>query len=282
MRADHLKHAISLVDATPYGLTSGLHSLDEREQQFWMQHIEAGNCYINRGITGAIVGRQPFGGCKQSSFGPGIKAGGPNTLTTLMIPEQISLPLNQKLPPESFSVFNALVENSGLEQKDIQLWHASVKSYLFYWKNLFSLDHDFFKILGQSNIFRYVPYKQIILRLTQKDSLLDIFRVIAATQITNTPLQISGESFNLLAISPHMQWIKETECEFIKRLSQGDNSHVRLLSPPSKELIKALADAACHVSKGPVIANGRIELLNYMREVSFSIDDHRYGYIYRT
>ena len=37
----------------------------------------AGNLYINRGITGAIVNRQPFGGMKLSAFGGGVKAGGP-------------------------------------------------------------------------------------------------------------------------------------------------------------------------------------------------------------
>jgi Delta 1-pyrroline-5-carboxylate dehydrogenase len=52
--------------------------LDEAEHDLWKNSIEAGNLYINRGITGAIVNRQPFGGMKRSAFGGGIKAGGPN------------------------------------------------------------------------------------------------------------------------------------------------------------------------------------------------------------
>ena len=71
MRAENLDDAIKLANGTPYGLTSGLHSLDDREHVKWLDDIVAGNCYINRGITGAIVQRQPFGGCKASSFGPG-------------------------------------------------------------------------------------------------------------------------------------------------------------------------------------------------------------------
>ena len=51
---------------------------DESERELWKNSIEAGNLYINRGITGAIVQRQPFGGMKRSAFGGGIKAGGPN------------------------------------------------------------------------------------------------------------------------------------------------------------------------------------------------------------
>ena len=48
-----------------------------------MTGIEAGNLYVNRPITGAIVGRQPFGGWKASSVGPGAKAGGPNYVLQL-------------------------------------------------------------------------------------------------------------------------------------------------------------------------------------------------------
>ena len=44
----------------------------------------AGNLYINRVTTGAVVLRQPFGGMGKSAFGPGIKAGGPNYVAQLM------------------------------------------------------------------------------------------------------------------------------------------------------------------------------------------------------
>ena len=78
MEARDLDDAINLVNATGYGLTSGLESLDDREQELWSSRIRAGNLYINRSTTGAIVLRQPFGGMGKSSVGPGIKAGGPN------------------------------------------------------------------------------------------------------------------------------------------------------------------------------------------------------------
>ena len=75
---DSLQEAIDLVNGLDYGLTSGIQTLDENERHLWRDSIMAGNLYINRGITGAIVNRQPFGGMKLSAFGPGIKAGGPN------------------------------------------------------------------------------------------------------------------------------------------------------------------------------------------------------------
>jgi RHH-type proline utilization regulon transcriptional repressor/proline dehydrogenase/delta 1-pyrroline-5-carboxylate dehydrogenase len=55
MEARDLDHAIELVNATGYGLTSGLESLDDREHEVWRGRIRAGNLYINRSTTGAIV-----------------------------------------------------------------------------------------------------------------------------------------------------------------------------------------------------------------------------------
>lgn len=78
LRADSLTDAIHIANGTSYGLTAGIHSLDEREHERFVAGVRAGNLYINRPITGAIVRRQPFGGWKDSSFGPGAKAGGPN------------------------------------------------------------------------------------------------------------------------------------------------------------------------------------------------------------
>src|SRR5512139_3894903 len=84
MRFEKLSEAVALVNQTGYGLTSGLESLDEREWADWKAHIRAGNLYINRVTTGAIVLRQPFGGMGKSSFGPGMKAGGPNYVAQFM------------------------------------------------------------------------------------------------------------------------------------------------------------------------------------------------------
>ena len=70
MKADNLSHAIHLANSTPYGLTTGIHTLDEREQAQWQQEIEAGNCYINRGITGAIVQRNSLEGIRIAALDP--------------------------------------------------------------------------------------------------------------------------------------------------------------------------------------------------------------------
>ncbi|MCX6403880.1 MAG: aldehyde dehydrogenase family protein, partial [Actinobacteria bacterium] len=85
MSSANLDQAIALQNSTSFGLTAGIASLDEDECNHWAANVEAGNLYINRGITGAIVSRQPFGGWKQSSVGPTAKAGGPHYLEQLRI-----------------------------------------------------------------------------------------------------------------------------------------------------------------------------------------------------
>lgn len=280
MRADNLTHAIQLANGTAYGLTSGLHSLDEREQKYWSDHIEAGNCYINRGITGAIVQRQPFGGCKESSFGPGSKAGGPNYLIQLMRPQQIALP---KTP--SSVMINVHVKELCKHIEENEIWKSSILSYQYYWETYFSKRHDPSLVLGQDNFLCYAPHPKITFRLQSQDLDLDVFRIIAARLTCEAPLEISGESSQIEKLFPNslleqvsgISIVKESESTLIQRIELGNIKRMRFLSPPSQDLQIALGYAACNVCTAPVLANGRLELLHYLREISTSIDYHRYG-----
>jgi len=76
--ADQLDAVIASINATGYGLTLGVHSRIETTWRKVQAQVHAGNCYINRGMTGAVVGVQPFGGEGLSGTGP--KAGGPHYL----------------------------------------------------------------------------------------------------------------------------------------------------------------------------------------------------------
>ncbi|MDX1381288.1 MAG: bifunctional proline dehydrogenase/L-glutamate gamma-semialdehyde dehydrogenase PutA, partial [Xanthomonadales bacterium] len=77
-RARDLDQVIDAINATGYGLTLGVHSRIERTQEYIASRVRVGNCYINRTMTGAVVGVQPFGGEGLSGTGP--KAGGPHYL----------------------------------------------------------------------------------------------------------------------------------------------------------------------------------------------------------
>jgi RHH-type proline utilization regulon transcriptional repressor/proline dehydrogenase/delta 1-pyrroline-5-carboxylate dehydrogenase len=73
-----LPRVVAAINATGFGLTIGVHSRIETTWRYVQAHARVGNCYVNRGMTGAVVGVQPFGGEGLSGTGP--KAGGPHYL----------------------------------------------------------------------------------------------------------------------------------------------------------------------------------------------------------
>ncbi|MFT6941905.1 MAG: RHH-type proline utilization regulon transcriptional repressor/proline dehydrogenase [Nitriliruptoraceae bacterium] len=75
---------IEVANSTPYALTAGVFTRSARDIQHVTSQLRAGNIYVNRGTTGAIVGRQPFGGFGHS--GVGSKAGGPDYLKNFTDP----------------------------------------------------------------------------------------------------------------------------------------------------------------------------------------------------
>jgi len=270
MRATDLKNAIELANATPYGLTAGLQSLDEREQKVWLESIEAGNCYINRGITGAIVQRQPFGGCKESSFGKGLKAGGPNYLTGFMHPKETLLPKSLDLPKTEVKDLAKFLKLSSKDE--IQIFNSSIGSYAYFWKTEFSKQVDKSLCIGQDNFLKYLPQKKMVFRIQQHDALVDILRVIAASLTCGAKLILSSDKK-----IEDLETIHESESAFIEKIKTCQFKRIRFLSTPSDQLTGALAKASCNVIQSKVLSNGRLELLNYLREVAVSIDYHRYG-----
>jgi RHH-type proline utilization regulon transcriptional repressor/proline dehydrogenase/delta 1-pyrroline-5-carboxylate dehydrogenase len=88
MQATSFDEALEIANGTNYALTGGLYSRTPSHIEQAQQEFEVGNLYINRGITGAIVARQPFGGFKLS--GVGSKAGGPDYLLQFLEPRVIT------------------------------------------------------------------------------------------------------------------------------------------------------------------------------------------------
>ena len=86
--AGSLEEAIALANDTAYALTAGIVSRSPTHVRQAMAELRGGNIYVNRAITGAIVGRHPFGGYGMS--GVGSKAGGPDYLLQFLEPRTIS------------------------------------------------------------------------------------------------------------------------------------------------------------------------------------------------
>ena len=86
--SDKMDNLVDEINNLNYGLTLGIHSRIDSTINFISNNVNVGNIYINRNITGAVVGSQPFGGRGLSGTGP--KAGGPNYLLNLLNEKTLS------------------------------------------------------------------------------------------------------------------------------------------------------------------------------------------------
>jgi RHH-type proline utilization regulon transcriptional repressor/proline dehydrogenase/delta 1-pyrroline-5-carboxylate dehydrogenase len=296
MRADDLEHAIELVNQTGYGLTSGLESLDIREQARWQAGVRAGNLYLNRGTTGAVTLRQPFGGMGKSALGPAIKAGGPNYVSQFMHFTEVSPPRVEAIRQETALLRVA----SGWRRKimwgelqpyagDLTKIIRAIKSYCFHWEREFSLEKDYFHLRGQDNLHRYRPLGAIGIRLHAQDSLFDTLARIAAARITGNTAVVSipealhnpvtaflemHEARALLGPSPVRRQSDEKLIASFKVLQR-----VRYAAPERvpPAVLAAAAPGGYYIARSPVLMEGRLELLHYLQNQSICNNYHRYG-----
>ena len=276
---DDLEHGIALANSTEYGLTSGLQSLDEREHAIWLDKIQAGNLYINRGITGAIVSRQPFGGMKRSAFGAGIKAGGPNyALSFVDVTEQA-----QELPAVISGELNSWVTDKIIDFDEATRLTKAMHSFEHAYEDVFLQEKDIHNIHGEKNILRYLPLQNMVFRIYPEDKVADILLVLLAAAVTHVPITVSFASkpdfwYKFKTIYPDARFIIEEEQEFTRNINKYER--IRTCSPEiPKELYHAAASEGIYIAHAKPVVEGRIELLHYLREQSISYEYHRYGNI---
>ncbi|MDD3321356.1 MAG: bifunctional proline dehydrogenase/L-glutamate gamma-semialdehyde dehydrogenase [Paludibacter sp.] len=278
---DNLDHGIKIMNKSEYGLTSGLQSLDETEHLKWKNNLEAGNLYINRGITGAIVNRQPFGGMKRSAFGGGLKAGGRNYVSLFVdIGEKNSVyitPENNK-----FHKFNNL-----LNTKEKGRFNTAVESYLRNWESEFSLELDINNIMGEKNTFRYLPLKNMALRVQPSDNLCDISMILAAANIAKTPITISintdDSKFYILKKMADKKFKLKVQKESAFLDEMNSYERIRTCNDQiSKEFYLQAAKLGKYLATAKPTIEGRLEMLHYLKEQSIAFEYHRYGSIAET
>jgi RHH-type transcriptional regulator, proline utilization regulon repressor / proline dehydrogenase / delta 1-pyrroline-5-carboxylate dehydrogenase len=280
MRAGNLDEAIALANAPPFGLTSGIETLDDREIAQWVDRIEAGNLYVNRPITGAIVGRQPFGGWKASSVGPGAKAGGPNYVLQLARWRQTSRPAieGEQLPPPLAALLARCLEEV-TDPEARAVLEASAADYARAWRVHFGVEHDPMAVRGERNAFRYRPCRRVIARGTTGAPL---GQVMLAACVAGTPLTVSlspdAPPWPWLSACESVELVVEAEAGFVERLAHPAGAErVRVWAPISTAARAAANGTGVAVIEAPVLANGRLELRYYLREQTVSQVLHRYG-----
>ena len=240
MTAPDFMAALAWQNQVPYGLTAGLHSLDEDECQYWIDHVQAGNLYLNRGVTGAVVNRQPFGGWKRSSVGPTAKAGGRNYVNCL-----------RRWP----------------ELTDVD---AAVDELTTWWQEFGSRARDESGLTVEVNIQRYRhTLEPIVVRIDETFSDQDERFVAAIVALTGAEISFSSrDDARDLAV------IKESVDELVER--SATLGRVRWLSreeAPSRELL----DRGVSTDRRALTRAGAVEGPRWLSEQSVAMTRHRYG-----
>jgi RHH-type proline utilization regulon transcriptional repressor/proline dehydrogenase/delta 1-pyrroline-5-carboxylate dehydrogenase len=288
MPYDTLEEAIRLVNGTDYGLTSGLHTLDDREITEWKEGTRAGNLYINRGITGAIVLRQPFGGMAKSAIGPGIKAGGWNYALEFTDTEELAFPQDRISAGPLLETFTHLLESFPQTIGDStkgQL-RAAFESSLYEHEHVFSQSEDYFQVRGESNQSRYLKMSSLMVRIEPDDSTFSIFMRLFHSLLSGTKLFVSASPKIPAAVR---KWLATTTAELKATYSEeeqtaivprlSDFERIRFASPAALDapLAEAAAEQGIYLATSPPLMDARLELTLYFREQCISHSYHRYG-----
>ncbi|MBK5249229.1 MAG: aldehyde dehydrogenase family protein, partial [Actinomycetales bacterium] len=294
MTAATLAEAIALQNAVDFGLTGGLHSLDDAEITRWLERVEVGNAYVNRHTTGAIVQRQPFGGWKRSAVGPGAKAGGENYVAQLGAWTQTGETAACGELGERVKVLIPVVAALAGTPADVAWLEAAAASDAHARDSVFRIESDPDGLRAESNVLRYRPVPHVTIRAGAGATPVQVARVALAAECAGVPVTISttpglaraaldavgrdSEEGRELALRG---WGIATDEEFAKRIGSGEvRGRVRVIGDASA-LWPATVAAGADVTllTGDVLTSGRRELLTMLREQAISRTLHRFGHL---
>jgi RHH-type proline utilization regulon transcriptional repressor/proline dehydrogenase/delta 1-pyrroline-5-carboxylate dehydrogenase len=244
MIADSFDQALTWQNQTPYALTAGLHSLSTEECERWIEGVEGGNLYVNRGTTGAIVHRQPFGGWKRSSVGPTAKAGGANYV-------------------------NCLRQWPVLNDVESALHEASE-----WWREYGSSARDDVGLNAERNVVRYRhTLKPVAIRIDSSFTSDQLAYVRGLVALATLNVEFSADTL----VKGLVDVTLESVGELVDRA--GSLTKVRWLSTDVAPA-SALLGVGVSVDSRALAQSGAVELPRWLLEQSVAITNHRYGNVH--
>lgn len=281
LAAGDVREAVTIANATPYGLTAGIHSLDEREHDYFIEHMQAGNLYINRSITGAVVQRQPFGGWKSSSFGPGAKAGGPNYVAQFvkLVTQADRRPLmaaEQRLPRRVERILQQVADV--LDEEQQAALRTTANLYVRTHTEFFAGAFDPSQVRGEDNLLQYRPLRGMV--VVENDELPPphLAALVVAAVVAECPIEIMSTQTSLSKLAQKLDAVQVTNEELLQHLESSQAEHVRSVrvDEPLRELLNR---RNISLSTAAPLSLPRQELFCFLREQAVSVRYHRYGYL---
>jgi len=288
VKAKNVEHAVQIVNDTGYGLTSGIESLDEREVAYWKENLKAGNLYVNRSTTGAIVLRQPFGGMGKSAIGAGRKVGIHNYITQFVNFTETGIPtLNRQYSTELTQFIDSckFTQDNAVEFEKLSI---ALQSYYANFENEFSQVKDYANVRGEDNHFRYLPLENVLIRVSTDDTLFEAVSRILAAKVSGVHFKVSIENNDEVKtflehaeelFTSRDKLISQTDEELCKILYRYDRVLYSDISKVPSIVFESAAKTLTFIVRQKPMMEGRLELLNYFIEQSISHSYHRYGNI---
>ena len=279
MIAPNLEAAIALQNSVDYGLTTGIHSLDAVEIEKWLAKIQAGNLYVNRGITGAIVQRQPFGGWKRSSVGPSTKAGGPNYILSLTNWKSSRSTASAEIRNKSVNELLAIAQLTDFSDTEMESLVRAAKSDQAALTETFSNATDPSNLDSERNVLRY-RRSDCMLRIQDTAGSQETMRALSVALILGnldvSAFELDKNVITLLKKSGVRVAIEDQDT-FERRLAASPR-RVRLVGgAPEIDAESAFSNCDVAVYSHELTESGRIELLPYFKEQSVTVTGHRFG-----
>lgn len=279
MIAPNLEAAIALQNSVDYGLTTGIHSLDAVEIEKWLAKIQAGNLYVNRGITGAIVQRQPFGGWKRSSVGPSTKAGGPNYILSLTNWKSSRSTASAEIRNKSVNELLAIAQLTDFSDTEMESLVRAAKSDQAALTETFSNATDPSNLDSERNVLRY-RRSDCVLRIQDTAGSQETMRALSVALILGnldvSAFELDKNVITLLKKSGVRVAIEDQDT-FERRLAASPR-RVRLVGgAPIVDADSAFSNCDVAVYSHELTESGRIELLPFFKEQSVTVTGHRFG-----
>ncbi len=158
-----------------------------------------------------------------------------------------------------------------------------------FWREFGSF-HDHFRLLGQDNIRRYLPVRELRISVHPDDTAFDLLARVCAAKTVGCRMTVSLPPGYRAPVLGMLEELTESWAGSIEFVDESDEmlaevirgrqtERVRYAAPDrvAPEVFAAVQDTGLYVARVPVLAEGRVELLWYLREQSISHNYHRYG-----
>ncbi|MEZ4622981.1 MAG: hypothetical protein R2867_46820 [Caldilineaceae bacterium] len=264
----------------PYGLTGGIHSLDD-EITYWKERVQS-EARISTATSPAPLYSSSLVAGKRRWSGQGQQAV-PTMCRSWCCWEQAGLPTQSDpnlgacplLDRCGAMVGNAAGKNASKPRPAVICGHGKVITS--------SQEHDPSHVLGESNVLRYRPCRGLLFRITEEAKPIAVAQVLLAVRVTGQPLTLSLsptalDTWAWLADENNTFVVEEDDAGLAARLiTTHAYDRLRTTTSLPTDLLEAAHASGVAVIDAAVMANGRLELRWYLREQVVSQTMHRYG-----